>query len=148
MIPNSYYYSRRQFPLKDICKYAQNRDYTCVMVFRERLKKPWQLIVINLPYGPTAIYKITSTKLGRDIHFSGHPTDHFPELILNNFNTTLGRRIGRFIGSMFPVQPEFRGRQVVTFHNQRDFIFIRRHRYVFDDEGNKVSLQEIGPRMT
>ena len=27
--------------------------------------------------------------------------------------------------------PEFRGRRVVTFHNQRDFIFIRQHRYMF-----------------
>jgi len=56
--------------------------------------------------------------------------------------------MGRFFGSMFPVTPEFRGRQVVTFHNQRDFIFLRRHRYIFDDEGKKVRLQEIGPRMT
>lgn len=28
-------------------------------------------------------------------------------------------------------EPEFDGRQVVTFHNQRDYIFVRFHRYVF-----------------
>lgn len=28
-------------------------------------------------------------------------------------------------------EPEFNGRQVVTFHNQRDYIFVRFHRYVF-----------------
>jgi ribosome production factor 1 len=41
------------------------------------------------------------------------------------------------------------GRQVVTFHNQRDFIFVRHHRYVYkQEEGGKVRarLQELGPR--
>lgn len=28
-------------------------------------------------------------------------------------------------------EPEFVGRQVVTFHNQRDYIFVRFHRYIF-----------------
>ncbi|KAJ2285595.1 Ribosome production factor 1, partial [Coemansia sp. RSA 2706] len=43
--------------------------------------------------------------------------------------------------------PEFQGRQVATFHNQRDFIFFRRHRYVFKNS-KRVNLQEIGPRFT
>ena len=61
--------------------------------------------------------------------------------------------------------PEFQGRQVVTLHNQRDFLFFRRHRsvpnrntalivcsslfrrYAFRST-EKVSLQEIGPRFT
>lgn len=30
-------------------------------------------------------------------------------------------------------EPEFNGRQVVTFHNQRDYIFVRFHRYVFSE---------------
>jgi ribosome production factor 1 len=45
--------------------------------------------------------------------------------------------------------------QVVTFHNQRDFLFVRHHRYIFN-EGNKekgqpavkARLQELGPRFT
>lgn len=148
MIPNAFYYPRRDFALKDICKFASNRDYTTLLVFRERLKKPWQMIAVNLPYGPTAIYRMSSVKLSKDIFHHGVPTDHYPELILNGFNTTLGRRVGRFLGSMFPVSPEFKGRQAVTFHNARDFIFVRRHRYIFNDEGEQVDLQEIGPRMT
>lgn len=35
----------------------------------------------------------------------------------------------RLIQSLFPQDPNFRGRRVVTFHNQRDFIFFRHHRY-------------------
>jgi ribosome production factor 1 len=48
---------------------------------------------------------------------------------------------------LFPPLPEFEGRQVVTLHNQRDFLFFRRHRYAFRST-EKVALQEIGPRFT
>ena len=69
--------------------------------------------------------------------------------------------------TLFPAQPELQGRQVVTLHNQRDYIFVRRHRYVFRDrrkteksvvgpDGKEVKgaeeiragLQELGPRFT
>lgn len=49
--------------------------------------------------------------------------------------------------ALFPQKPEFEGRAVVTFHNQRDFIFVRRHRYIFENK-QKVGLQELGPRFT
>ena len=55
----------------------------------------------------------------------GRPTQHKPEIILNRFNTRLGTRIGRLLASLYPQTPQFRGRQVATFHNQRDFIFFR-----------------------
>ena len=60
----------------------------------------------------------------------------------------MGVRVGRMLSSLFPADPEFRGRRVVTFHNQRDFIFVRHHRYIFKDEFTRVGLQEIGPRFT
>lgn len=59
----------------------------------------------------------------------------------------LGMTIGRFFMSLFPQVPQFSGRQVVTFHNQRDFIFFRRHRYIFEN-GTRARLQELGPRFT
>jgi ribosome production factor 1 len=57
-------------------------------------------------------------------------TPHHPELILNNFVTRLGHAVGRMFQTLFPPMPEFQGRQVVTLHNQRDFLFFRRHRCV------------------
>lgn len=47
---------------------------------------------------------------------------------MNNFNTRLGLRIGRMLSSLVPYDPDFKGRRVITFHNQRDFIFFRHHR--------------------
>jgi len=58
----------------------------------------------------------------------GRKTTHRPEVVLNNFNTRLGHSIGRMFAALVPHAPEFIGRQVVTFHNQRDFIFFRYHR--------------------
>jgi ribosome production factor 1 len=47
------------------------------------------------------------------------------ELILKNFHTLLGRRVGRMFASLFDQDPTFKGRQVATLHNQRDYIFFR-----------------------
>ena len=48
----------------------------------------------------------------------------------------------------FPQAPEFQARRAVTVHAQRDFIFLRHHRYDFTDEGERANLQELGPRCT
>lgn len=65
----------------------------------------------------------------------------------------------RQLASLFPQAPQFRGRRVVTFHNQRDFIFVRHHRYIFEERAGRkggadpgapvlARLQECGPRFT
>jgi len=77
----------------------------------------------------------------------GRTTSHQPEVILNNFNTRLGHRVGRMLGSLLHQVPNFKGRRVVTFHNQRDFIFFRHHRYIFESK-EKARLQELGPKFT
>ena len=60
--------------------------------------------------------------------------------------------MGRMLACLFPYDPQFKGRQVVTLHNQRDFIFFRHHRYVFEQAAPgrevKSTLQELGPRFT
>ena len=58
----------------------------------------------------------------------GKVTAHKPEVILNNFTTRLGHTVARMLASLFPQEPQFQGRRAVTFHNQRDFVFIRHHR--------------------
>ena len=78
------------------------------------------------------MYKLSSLVLSKKIRNHGRATSHFPELILNNFSTRMGHRVGRMFASVFPQKPEFQGRRVVTFHNQRDFIFFRHHRYIFE----------------
>eukprot|EP00842_Homolaphlyctis_polyrhiza_P004711 jgi/Hompol1/5240/HPOL_004273-RA len=106
------------------------------------------LTMIHLPHGPTFTFKLTSIKLNKQIR--GHAKNkqlYKPELILNNFSTRLGHTVGRMFAALFPQVPEFKGRQVATFHNQRDFIFFRRHRYIFRN-GQRCDIQEMGPRFT
>lgn len=148
VIPNMYYYPRQDLPFKKMCEYAGNRGFTDIMLFHEKAKVIQGVYMSHLPKGPTAYWRITRLKLGQEI--KGGATcnaSHNPELILNNFITRLGRRIGRQLACLFPQKPDFQGRRTVTFHNQRDFVFFRHYRYVFKD-AEKCRLQEIGPRFT
>jgi ribosome production factor 1 len=106
------------------------------------------LILTHLPDGPTATFRVSGLKLRHEISNYGNPSSHNPELILNNFDTMIGHRIGRMLAALYPQSPNFVGRRVVTFHNQRDFIFFRQHRYEFTEDGKRANLQEIGPRFT
>ena len=95
---------------------------------------------------------------------SANPTSHVPELVLSNLSTPLGLSTGRLLQRLFPPLPQIVGRQVVAIHNQRDFVFFRRFRYMFAvreteqsrtvaktqgrDEDLRTKMQEIGPRFT
>lgn len=148
LIPNSFFYKRREFSLKDIKKWAHNKGFTHLLVLGERHKECNQILAIHLPVGPTALFKISGIKHTSDIRGHAAHSGHMPEIILNRFQTRLGHRVGRFLGSLFSHNPQFRGRNVVTFHNQRDFVFVRQHRYQFEDDMNNARLHEIGPRFT
>ncbi|KAL3497914.1 hypothetical protein ACH5RR_040646 [Cinchona calisaya] len=171
VIPNAHYFERGTYDLKKIVEYAKNKDFTSVIVVHTNRREPDALLIMALPDGPTAHFKLSKLLLRKDIKHHGNPTSHKPELVLNNFTTRLGHRIGRLIQSLFPQDPNFRGRRVVTCHNQRDFIFFRHHRYIFETKeskqaassGKKIKdnkdeesseqkviarLQECGPRFT
>ncbi|KAL1622638.1 Ribosome production factor 1 [Neofusicoccum ribis] len=173
LFPNSNYVRRtahrygHKYSVKEISKFAANREYTTVIVMNEDQKKPSGLDVVHLPNGPMFHFSISNWIEGSKLPGHGNPTEHYPELILNNFRTPLGLLTAHLFRTMFPPQPEIEGRQVVTLHNQRDYIFVRRHRYVFRDkrateksvvdadgkpmkgvEDIRAGLQELGPRFT
>ncbi|MCI4383584.1 hypothetical protein PGIGA_G00028140 [Pangasianodon gigas] len=148
IIPNAHVYYRRGLALKRIIPQCISRDFTYLMVINEDRKVPNGMVLCHLPDGPTAHFKVSSVRLRKEMKRRGkEPTDHYPEVILNNFTTRLGHSIGRMFAALFPQDPQFVGRQVATFHNQRDFIFFRFHRYIFKNE-KKVGIQELGPRFT
>ena len=148
VVPNCHYYRRGDYRLRDIARWASERGFTHLLVLDERSKVATGLTVARLPAGPTLAFKMTSGTLSADIVGHGNATGHVPEVFLSGFATRLGRRVGRAFASLFPRDAEHEGRRVCTFHNQRDFIFFRQHRYVFEDDGKRVRLQELGPRFT
>ncbi|XP_019735818.1 ribosome production factor 1 [Hippocampus comes] len=148
VIPNAHVYYRRGLALKRIIPQCVARDFTYLIVINEDRKVPNGLVLCHLPEGPTAHFKVSSVRLRKEMKRRGkEPTEHTPEVILNNFTTRLGHSIGRMFAALFPQNPQFVGRQVATFHNQRDFIFFRFHRYIFKNE-KKAGIQELGPRFT
>ncbi|XP_003745783.2 ribosome production factor 1 [Galendromus occidentalis] len=148
VLPNAEFKYRNYAHLKKTIPKAIERGFTDFLVVNEHRGAPSGLLVIHLPEGPTAYYKISSVKPMTDIKHAAQFTSHRPEVLLNNFGTRLGHSVSRMLACLFHYNPEFHGRRVVTFHNQRDFIFFRHHRYEFDSDGQKCRLQEIGPRFT
>ena len=138
VIPNAYYYARRSYHIKEIvCTGRREGSAPPWCLTNKKFSKGARvngLLHVHLPEGPTCLYKLSSLKLSKQIKGHGKATSHYPELILNNPNTRLGHRVSRMFASVFPQRPEFKGRRVVTFHNQRDFIFFRHHRYVFEEK--------------
>jgi ribosome production factor 1 len=126
---------RTFLPLQKLATGAAQRGFTDMLVINEERsrKKIDAITLIHLPSGPSCRFRVSSVETCQKIAGHGNATSHLPELILNNFTTMLGVRVARFFHCLLPKQPEFHGRQVVTLHNQRDFIFFRRHRYVFKD---------------
>ncbi|KAI4869529.1 Brix-domain-containing protein [Hypoxylon rubiginosum] len=166
-IPRSAHKYSHKYSVREICKFAGNRGFSTVMILREDQKKPIGLDVVHLPSGPTFHFSISNWVEGKKLPGHGNPTNHYPELLLNNFKTPLGVLTARLFQSLWPKTPELQGRQVVTLHNQRDYIFLRRHRYIFRDkrpteksvvgpdgkelkgvESIRTGLQELGPRAT
>lgn len=147
VFPNSFFVTRRKYNVKEIVKHAIEREFTDVLIVAEHARRPIGLYIIHLPNGPTAFFKISNFFATKEIRGHGNTTSHKPELIVNNFTTQLGMTIGRMFAALIPCQPDFVGRRVVTFHNQRDYIFFRHHRYIFES-GKKVRMQELGPRFT
>ncbi|KAF2095289.1 Brix-domain-containing protein [Rhizodiscina lignyota] len=173
LFPNSTYIRRsahrygHKYSVREISKFAANRGYTTLLVLNEDQKLPCGLDIVHLPHGPMFHFALKNWIEGKKLPGHGNPTNHYPELILNNFRTPLGLLTAHLFRTMFPPQPELHGRQVVTLHNQRDYVFFRRHRYVFRDrksseksivgtdgkpvkgvEDIRAGLQELGPRFT
>eukprot|EP00992_Anisonema_acinus_P011836 TRINITY_DN7710_c0_g1_i1.p1 TRINITY_DN7710_c0_g1~~TRINITY_DN7710_c0_g1_i1.p1 ORF type:complete len:201 (-),score=57.51 TRINITY_DN7710_c0_g1_i1:109-711(-) len=145
--PHAEYHTRKGLELKKVVQYATNAGFSDVIVITEQKKNPYHLILCHLPKGPTATFRISSFKAAKEIKGAAERSTHAPELFLKNFDTRLGRRIGRMLRATFRLEPKLAGRSIATFHNQRDFIFFRMHRYIFDSL-QKVRIQELGPQFT
>ena len=175
LFPNSDYIRRtahahaHKYSVREIAQYASNRDYTALVILMEahHEKKPDGLDIVLLPAGPHFHFSVSNWVEGKKLPGHGKDQGFYPELILNHFRTPLGMLTAHLFKGMFPAQPEFQGRTAVTLHNQRDYIFLRRHRYIFRDkraseksimdadnkpvkgvEDIRVGMQEIGPRCT
>ena len=145
-IPNSYFYYRKKFDLGTIMKSSIEKGFTDIIVVTERLRKPYKLLLIHLPAGPTMEFKLFNVIYQDEIKGHGTSAGHNPELMFRNFKTTLGYRVQRALNALFPKDEELKGRELIAFHNHRDYIFFRYYRYIFTEDFKSANLQELGPR--
>ena len=66
-IPNSEVRLRKGIDVKKIVTQAVEREYTDILVVNEDRKMPNGLLLVHLPDGPTAHFKVSNFKRGYDI---------------------------------------------------------------------------------
>lgn len=129
VIPNSLSRYRNRSGVKKICKSAIREGFTDVLIVNENRREPDGLLVIHLPDGPTALFKLSNVRITTELRKNHKDiSSHRPEVIIQQFSTRLGLTVGRMLGALFHYEPEFEGKRCVTFHNQRDYIFFRHYR--------------------
>jgi ribosome production factor 1 len=148
LIPNSVFERRPPgAPFSAVHRAAAAAGFTDLLVLVCANHDVHAVMHLHLPDGPTANYRITSIVLPAEIPGRAATSEHHPELVMKHFTTRVGRLCARMLRAVFPLTPNHYGRRVATFHNQRDFVFFRHYRYVFES-AESARLQEAGPRFT
>lgn len=145
LFPNSVRINRGNNRVDELIASCKESEFTDVVMVQETRGEPDGLVVCHLPLGPTAFFTLSGAVMRHDIEGGAAPmSEAFPHIILNNFNTELGKRIGNVLKCLFPI-PKPDTRRIVTFSNDNDFISFRHHMYTKEGKED-VSLHEVGPR--
>ena len=146
LVPNATRINRGNNRVDELVQSCKQSGFTDLLVVQETRGEPDGLVVCHLPLGPTAFFSISGAVLRHDLEGKAAPmSEAYPHIILNNFNSELGKRIGNVLKCLFPV-PKPDTRRVITFHNDHDFISFRHHMYTKTPGTSDVTLHEVGPR--
>lgn len=116
IIPNALAKIRNRSSIKKMVKSAVRENFTDLIIINENNREPNGLVVVHLPNGPTAHFKLSNVRITKEIHRSHLEfTKHRPEVILTNFTTRLGLSVGRMLGALFHHDPEFKVRASTLF---------------------------------
>lgn len=145
LFPNAERMNRGNSRVEDLIGGCKEAEYTDVVIVQETRGEPDGLVICHLPLGPTAFFTLSGAVLRHDLDGGASPmSESAPHIILNNFNTDLGKRIGNVLKCLYPV-PKSDSKRIITFSNDDDFISFRHHMYSKSGKDN-VSLYEVGPR--
>lgn len=145
LVPNSSRINRGNNRVDELMESCRQSEFTDVIIVQETRGEPDGIVVCHLPLGPTAFFGVSNAVLRHDLDPPAAPmSEAYPHIILNNFNTKLGQRVGNILKCLFPV-PRPDTKRVVTFSNQDDFISFRHHMYT-QPTRDSVVLHEVGPR--
>lgn len=146
LVPNSTRINRGNSRVDELMEGCRQSEYSDVVIVQETRGEPDGLVVCHLPLGPTAFFTLSGAVLRHDLDPPAAPmSEAYPHLILNNFSTPLGQRVGNILKCLFPVPSKADTKRVVTFSNESDFISFRHHMYSKPSH-DTVVLHEVGPR--
>jgi len=145
LIPNSTRINRGNNTVNDLMDACREGDFSDMIIVQETRGEPDGLVVCHLPLGPTAYFSLTSTVMRHDLDPPAAPmSEAYPNLILDNFTTDLGKRVGNILKCLFPI-PRPDTKRMISFVNKDDFISFRHHMYSKPSH-DTVNLHEVGPR--
>ena len=145
LFPNSARINRGNNRVDELIGSCKESEFTDVVIVQETRGEPDGLVVCHLPLGPTAFFTLSGAVMRHDIEGGASPmSEAYPHIILNNFNSDLGKRIGNVLKCLFPI-PRPDTKRIVTFSNDNDFISFRHHMYSKSGKDD-VTLHEVGPR--
>ena len=145
LVPNSTRINRGNNRVDELIESCRQAEFSDVIIVQETRGEPDGLVICHLPLGPTAFFTLSNAVLRHDLDPPAAPmSEAYPHIILNNFNTNLGKRVGNILKCLFPV-PRADTKRVITFSNDNDFISFRHHMYSKPGH-DKVTLHEVGPR--
>jgi U3 small nucleolar ribonucleoprotein protein IMP4 len=145
LFPNSIRLNRGNARVDNLMESCRIQEFTDVVIVQETRGEPDGLVVCHLPLGPTAFFSLSGTVLRHDLHPPAAPmSEAYPHIILNNFQSDLGKRVGNILKCLFPV-PRSDSKRVITFSNNNDFVSFRHHMYSRPAH-DQVALHEVGPR--
>lgn len=134
--------------MPDLVSTCRNHDFTDMIVLHEHRGEPDGMVVCHLPYGPTAYFGVHHTVLRHDIGDKkkvGTISEAVPHLVLDNFTSKLGERVGNILKYLFPPAKDA-SQRMITFANVSDFISFRHHTFQMPKGVKSVALTECGPR--
>mmetsp|Transcript_18465 Transcript_18465/g.23781 ORF Transcript_18465/g.23781 Transcript_18465/m.23781 type:complete len:297 (-) Transcript_18465:196-1086(-) len=145
LVPNSTRINRGNNRVDELMDSCRQSEYSDVVIVQETRGQPDGLVICHLPLGPTAFFSLSSSVMRHDLDPPAAPmSEAYPHIIMNNFNSTLGKRVGNILKCLFPV-PKADTKRVITFSNDNDFISFRHHMYSKPTH-DSVALHEVGPR--
>ena len=148
LFPYSIYLKRKRYKLRQILSYLRIKKIKNLVILTDNFEKTIQLWHIDLDNNFVASYDMLSIILKNNIEKCGKVSTHKPELLFENFNCKISWVLGTMFKRFFKDLPDFKGRQILSFHKRKSFLFIRFYRYIFSKTGKDVKLQELGPRVT
>ncbi|CAK0780418.1 hypothetical protein CVIRNUC_005047 [Coccomyxa viridis] len=148
VVPNAQRINRGGQIISELVNTCRSYDFTDIIIVHEHRGEPDGLVVCHLPYGPTAFFGVYNTVLRHDIGEKkkvGTISEAYPHLIVNQFSSKLGQRVGNILKYLFPA-PKDDSKRVISYVNQSDYISFRHHTYEMPRGVKSVALTECGPR--